>query len=65
MNAAEQGSLPIVQLLVKRGADVNVRIWSDGSGRDRQGEWRTAVSQAQKNGHTAVVSFLMSAGARE
>jgi len=65
MNAAEQGSRPVVQLLVMRGADVNARIWSEHSGRDRQGEWRTAVSQAQKNGHTAVVSFLMSAGARE
>jgi bla regulator protein blaR1 len=65
MNAAEQGALPVVQLLVKRGADVNARIWSGRAGRDGHGEWRTAVSQAQKNGHTAVVSFLMSAGARE
>jgi bla regulator protein BlaR1 len=65
MCASEQGQLPVVQLLVKRGANVNERIWSEGSGRDGAGEWRTAVSQARKNRHTAVVSYLMSVGARE
>ena len=65
MNASEHGHLPVVQLLVQRGANVHERIWSEWSGRDQRGEWRTAVSQARKNGHSAVVSFLMSAGARE
>jgi beta-lactamase regulating signal transducer with metallopeptidase domain len=65
MCASEQGQLPVVQLLVKHGANVNERIWSGGAGRDGEGEWRTAVSQARKNRHTAVVSFLMSVGARE
>ena len=65
MCASEQGHLPVVQLLVKRGANVNERIWSDRSGRNAEGEWRTAVTQARKNGHTAVVQFLMSVGARE
>lgn len=65
MCAAEQGHLAIVQLLVKRGANVNERIFSERSGRNGDGEWRTAVSQATKNGHMAVVSFLKSAGARE
>ena len=65
MCASEQGQLPAVQLLVKRGANVHERIWTDGAGRRGEGEWRTAVSQARKNGHTAVVSFLMSVGARE
>jgi len=65
MNASEQGHLPVVQLLVGRGANVHERIWTEWSGADRRGEWRTAISQARKNGHTAVVSFLMSVGARE
>jgi hypothetical protein len=66
MCGAEQGHLAIVRLLVERGANVNERIWTErGRGREAEGEWRTAVSQATKNGHTAVVSFLKSAGARE
>ena len=65
MNASEHGHLQVVQLLVTRGANVRERIWSEWSGSDQRGEWRTAVSQARKNGHTAVVSFLMSAGAQE
>ena len=66
MCAAEGGHLAVVELLVKRGANVNERIWSErGRGREAEGEWRTAVSQATKNGHAAVVSFLKSAGARE
>ena len=65
MNASEHGHLPVVQLLVQRGANVHERIWSEWSGRDQRGEWRTALSQARKNGHSAVVSFLMSTGARE
>lgn len=63
MCASEGGHLNLVRLLVQRGANVNERIWNErGNG---TGEWRTAVSQAAKNGHTAVVSFLKSAGARE
>jgi hypothetical protein len=66
MCAAEQGHLKVVQYLVERGANVNERIWSESSGRGgRVGEWRTAVSQATKNRHTAVVQYLMSVGARE
>ena len=65
MCASEQGQLPVVQLLVKHGANVNERIWSGGAGPHGEGEWRTAVSQARKNRHTAVVSFLLSVGARE
>ena len=65
MNASEQGHLRVVQLLVGRGANVHERIWTERSGADRRGEWRTAISQARKNGHAAVVSFLMSVGGRE
>lgn len=65
MNAAEHGSLRIVQLLVEKGADVNARIWNSRGGRDDNGEWRTAISQARKNGHMDVVRYLESRGARE
>jgi beta-lactamase regulating signal transducer with metallopeptidase domain len=64
MCASEGGHLAVVQLLVKRGANVNERIWNERGG-DRPGEWRTALSQARKNGHTAVVNYLASLGARE
>lgn len=63
MNAAESGSLRIVMLLVEKGADVHAKIYADRS--DRGGEWRTAISQARKNGHTDVVRYLESRGARD
>jgi hypothetical protein len=63
MNAAEGGHLAIVQLLVARGADIHTRIWNERY--NGNGEWRTAISQARKNGHTAVVKYLESLGARE
>jgi len=63
MNAAEGGHLAIVQLLVDKGADVHVRIYTERY--DGGGEWRTAISQARKNGHHAVVSYLASLGARD
>jgi beta-lactamase regulating signal transducer with metallopeptidase domain len=62
MNAAEHGSLRIVQMLVDKGADIHARILArkyDGA------EWRTAISQARRNGHTEVVRYLESRGARE
>jgi beta-lactamase regulating signal transducer with metallopeptidase domain len=65
MNAAEGGHLGIVQLLVSKGADIHTRIFTGRGGRDDRGEWRTAISQARKNGHTAVVRYLESLGARE
>jgi beta-lactamase regulating signal transducer with metallopeptidase domain len=65
MNASEQGALDVVQYLVREGANVNERIFAENSGRDHRGEWRTAISQAAKNGHTDVVEYLKSAGARE
>jgi bla regulator protein blaR1 len=63
MNAAEQGNLRVVQLLVEKGADIHARIYSEKY-QDR-GEWRTAISQARKNGHMDVVAYLQSRGARE
>ena len=65
MNAAEQGHLRIVMLLVEKGADVHARIFSRRGGRDDGGEWRTAISQARKNGHMDVVRYLQSKGAVE
>jgi hypothetical protein len=65
MGAAEHGSVEIVKLLIDKGADVNARIWNGRGGRDDVGEWRTAVSQARKNGHMDVVRYLESRGARE
>jgi len=63
MCASEGGHLELVRMLVQRGASVNERIWNErGGGR---GEWRTALSQARKNDHTAVVDYLISVGARQ
>jgi beta-lactamase regulating signal transducer with metallopeptidase domain len=63
MNAAEQGNLRIVQLLVEKGADIHAKIYSEKY--QGGGEWRTAISQARKNGHMEVVAYLQSRGARE
>ena len=63
MNAAEQGRLEVVKLLVDKGADVHTKIWTEKY--QGGGEWRTAISQARKNGHIDVVRFLESRGARE
>jgi ankyrin repeat protein len=63
MGAAEGGHLAVVKFLVEKGADIHTRIrnerYNGGS------EWRTALSQARKNGHLAVVQYLESLGARE
>jgi beta-lactamase regulating signal transducer with metallopeptidase domain/ankyrin repeat protein len=66
MNAAEQGHLAMVRFLVENGADIHTRIWNPhGRGRnDSDGEWRTALSQATKNGHKEVAAYLQSLGAR-
>jgi beta-lactamase regulating signal transducer with metallopeptidase domain len=65
MAAAEHGYLDIVKLLVDQGADVNARIFTRRAGPAQAGEWRTAISQARKNGHLAVVRYLESRGARD
>lgn len=64
MQASESGHLTVVKYLVGRGANVNSRVWVDERG-DRPGEWRTPLNRAQKNGHTAVIDYLKSVGARE
>jgi beta-lactamase regulating signal transducer with metallopeptidase domain len=65
MCAAEGGHLEIVKFLIDKGADIHTRIWNQRGGRPDQGEWRTAMSQARKNRHMAVVQYLESLGARE
>ena len=74
MNAAEVGHLAIVQYLVSKGADIHARIFSEkmstsyndkqGVFTQRNGEWRTALSQARKKGHADVVKYLESLGAQ-
>jgi ankyrin repeat protein len=64
IQASLGGHLEVVKLLVARGANVNARIWVDDSPA-RKGEWRTALGAARREGHTAVVAFLLASGARE
>jgi beta-lactamase regulating signal transducer with metallopeptidase domain len=65
IQASGSGHLNIVKLLVARGADVNARVWAESARERSQGEWRTPLSMARRGKHLAVVSFLLSAGARE
>lgn len=58
INAAQAGSLPIVAYLVEHGADVNRAVEAN------EGEMRSPLGQARKNGHGAVVDYLKSRGAR-
>ncbi|NQE64266.1 Regulatory sensor-transducer, BlaR1/MecR1 family / Ankyrin-related protein [Caulobacter sp. RHG1] len=58
INAAQAGRLDIVTYLVERGADVNRAVQAN------PGEMRSPLSQAQKNGHGAVVNYLKARGAR-
>ena len=66
MNAAEGGHLDVVKFLIDKGADIHTRIRAERwNGRQSEEEWRTALSQARKNRHMQVVSYLESLGARE
>ncbi len=58
INAAQAGSLPIVAYLVEHGADVNRAVEAN------EGEMRSPLGQARRNGHGAVVNYLKSRGAR-
>ena len=55
MHFSEMGNKEIVELLLKAGADVNIKN-EDG---------KTALILAQENNHTAIVELLKQAGAKE
>mgnify|MGYP003576374611 CR=1 FL=1 len=61
IQASSEGRLSTVKLLISHGADVNLRAFSGG----QDGEWRTALIMARRNGHTAVVETLVQSGGRE
>ena len=65
IQASGSGELAVVKLLVSRGADVNARVWVERNSRSGGGEWRTPLSMARQGGHTEVIAYLVSSGARE
>ncbi len=70
ITASADGHLDVVKLLVSQGADVHARVLVDVFTYDRGvryvgQEWRSALSVARKENHTAVVQFLQSVGARD
>jgi len=48
----------VVELLIAAGADVNARVRANG-------EIRTPLSQARRNGHDDVIALLKASGARD
>ncbi len=65
IQAANAGHFAIVKMLVERGANVNARVWVDRTWPGGDGEWRTPLGEARKEGHGAIVAYLLRAGARE
>ena len=65
IQASSEGHLDVVRLLVNRRADVNVRVWIEPNPWLPNGEWRTALSEARREGHPAIVQFLLSVGAKD
>jgi beta-lactamase regulating signal transducer with metallopeptidase domain len=65
IQASAEGHLNVVRLLVERRADVNARVWIEANPWRPNGEWRTPLSVARREGHERVVQFLLSVGAKE
>jgi beta-lactamase regulating signal transducer with metallopeptidase domain len=64
IQASGSGHLNVAKLLVGRGANIYARVKVERPG-DRGSEWRTPLSMARKGGHSEVVAYLLSVGARE
>ena len=64
IQASGNGHLAVVKLLVSRGANVNARVFVERGSR-AEGEWRSPLSMARKEGHSEVVAFLLSSGAQQ
>ena len=63
ISASGEGQLEVVKLLVARGADVNAQAFAERAYERPNGEWRTPLSMARREGHRAVVEYLISVGA--
>jgi beta-lactamase regulating signal transducer with metallopeptidase domain len=64
IKACESGEAGAARLLIDRGANINARVWAPGGGKG-EGEWRTPLLMARRNGHTELMRLLRAAGARE
>ena len=58
MQACEHGRIDVAEVLIDAGADIHKRVRAHG-------ETRTAMSQARKRGHRAVIDLLQRHGATE
>jgi ankyrin repeat protein len=65
IQASGSGRIDVARLLVSRGANVNTRVWVDGTYRSPAGEWRSPLSMARRGRHEAMVQYLLSQGAVE
>ena len=65
INACASGHLDVVKLLLSRDANINARVWVEPDGPDRKGGWRTPLIMARRNGHKALVAYLLANGALE